>query len=85
MLEAAISRGRLIAHAGGREEVLLEADSGKHTENEMAHFLDCIETGRTPLTDGPGSLQGLRVIWRMYEAERGTRTADLRGLGLDEA
>ena len=44
-------------------------------------------TGRlseTPLTDGPGSLQGLRVIWRLYEAERRGVVADLHGLGLDE-
>lgn len=85
MLEAAITEKKLIAHAGGRAEVLMEAESGKHTENEMAHFLDCIETGRQPLTDGPGSLQGLRVIWRLYQAERENRVADLRGLGLDQA
>ncbi|MGA1197798.1 MAG: hypothetical protein ACO36I_15010, partial [Candidatus Latescibacterota bacterium] len=65
--------------------LLLESESGKHTENEMAHFLDCIETGQQPLTDGQGSLQGLRVIWRLYEAEQEGRMADLTGLGLDEA
>ena len=84
MLEADISGGRLIAHQGGEEKLLLEAESGKHTENEMAHFLDCIETGRQPLTDGAGSLQGLRVIWRLYEAEERGSFADLSGLGLDE-
>jgi predicted dehydrogenase len=62
----------------------MEADTGKHTENEMAHFLDCIESGRQPLTDGPGSLQGLRLIWRLYEAEQLGVMADLSGLGLDE-
>ena len=36
------------------------------------------------MTDGPGSLQGLRVIWRLYEAEEKRTVADLRGLGLDE-
>ena len=84
MIEAAISQKQLIAHAGGKTEVLLEADSGKHTENEMAHFLDCIEQKKPPLTDGPGSLQGLRVIWRLYEAEEKGAVAELRGLGLDE-
>ena len=54
-------------------------------KNEMAHFLDCIETGQTPLTDGRSSLQGLRVIWRLYEAEEAGRIADLTGLGLDQA
>ena len=84
MIEADISGGRLIAHSGGDETMLLEAETGKHTENEMAHFLDCIETGQQPLTNGPGSLQGLRVIWRLYEAERRGSFADLGGLGLDE-
>ncbi|NKB72350.1 MAG: hypothetical protein GKR89_35185 [Candidatus Latescibacteria bacterium] len=84
MLEADISGGRLLLHAQGREEVLLEAESNKHTENEMAHFLDCLEKGAKPLTDGPGSLQGLRVIWRLYEAEQQGVVADLSGLGLDE-
>jgi predicted dehydrogenase len=85
MIEAAVNEKKLVAHAGGKAEVLLEAESGgKHTENEMAHFLDCIEQQKQPLTDGPGSLQGLRVIWRLYEAERENRVADLRGLGLDE-
>ncbi len=82
MLEADITHGRLLAHVGQREELLLETEAGKHTENEMAHFLDCIETGRTPLTNGPDSLQGLRVIWRLYEAEEQHAVADLRGLGL---
>ena len=36
------------------------------------------------LTDGEGSLQGLRVIWKLYEAEDKGEIADLRGLGLDE-
>ena len=85
MIEADISGGRLLSIVKGEETVLLEAESNKHTENEMAHFLDCIETGQTPLTDGPGSLQGLRVIWRMYEAEEKAVVADLRGLGLDQA
>ena len=62
----------------------MESDSGagKHTENEMAHFLDCIERGQTPQTDGEAGLQSLRVIWRLYEAEQRGVVADLRGLGL---
>ena len=84
MLEADITHGRLLAHVKGEQEVLMDAELGKHTENEMAHFLDCIETGQQPLTDGPGSLQGLRVIWQLYQAEEQRREADLRGLGLDE-
>lgn len=66
-------------------EVLMEAnDSSKLTQYEIKHFLECIHTGTAPQTDGPGSLQGLRVIWRLYEAEKNNTIADLRGLGLDE-
>ena len=84
MIEADITGGELRVLRGKETEVIAAHESGKHTEEEMAHFLDCIETGATPLTDGPGSLQGLRVIWRLYEAEENGGLADLRGLGLDQ-
>ncbi|MGI6083256.1 MAG: Gfo/Idh/MocA family protein [Limnochordia bacterium] len=84
MLEMTYDRRQLILHKGGKETVLMEVQPGKHTQNEMAHFVECITTGRRPLTDGRGSLQGLRVIWRLYEAEQQNKMADLRGLGLDE-
>ena len=84
MIEAHLTDGKLYRHARGRAELVMEAAQGKHTQREMAHFLDCVETRATPLTDGPGSLQGLRVIWRLYEAEEAGRVADLRGLGLDQ-
>ena len=48
----------------------------------MAHFLDCIETGAKPLTDPVGSLEGLQVIWKLYEAEERNEIAALQGLGL---
>ncbi|MBI2300404.1 MAG: Gfo/Idh/MocA family oxidoreductase [Armatimonadetes bacterium] len=84
MLDARVSQGQLYSIVGGEEKLIFEAPLGKHTENEMRHFLDCVETGATPLTDGPGSVQGLKVIWRMYEAEQQGVVADLRGCGLDE-
>lgn len=82
MLEADIRAGELRSLVGDKEEVLLRCEPGKHTENEMAHFLDCLETGAQPFTNAADSLQGLRVIWRMYEAESTNQLADLRGLGL---
>ena len=84
MIEADVSDHRLLAHAGGERKLLMEneAGAGKHTENEMAHFIDCIEHGQKPLTDGEASLQSLRVIWKLYEAEERDVVADLRGLGL---
>jgi len=84
MLEAAITDKRLYLHRENVQEKLFECEGGKHTENELGHFLDCVGSGRPPLTDGRSALQGLRVIWRLYEAERQGTMADLRGLGLDE-
>ncbi len=89
MLEVHLHSGTLILHrdaeedASGREQVLMEADHNKAVGAEMAHFLDCIESGSPPLTGGRESLQGLRVIWRLYEAEERSEIADLRGLGLN--
>lgn len=91
MIEAQVTQGRLFLHRGaleeeaGRETLLLETESGKHVERELAHFVDCVESGQRPLTDGPRSLQSLRVIWRLYEAERQGVVADLRGLGMSQA
>ncbi len=71
----------------GREqvEVIWEADdNSKQTQFEIRHFVDCVLNHKKPETDAAGSLQGLRVIWRLYEAEEKGVAADLRGLGLDE-
>ncbi len=96
MLEAHISSGKLYAHTEmvpeksnldtrSTTEVLMEVPlDGKNTHYEIQHFLDCIRTGSVPLTDGPSSLQGLRVIWRLYEAEKNRVVADLSGLGLED-
>ena len=86
MLEGQISRGRLLLHQGalekqqGGEKLLLEAAVGKHVENELLHFVDCLEHGRRPLTDGRRSLRSLRVIWKLYEAEARGVVADLRSI-----
>lgn len=93
MIEAAVADGKLILHSemaphkpGETEreaqQVLLEAPNAKPTEVEMAHFIDCIKTGEKPLTDAVGSLEGLQVIWKLYEAEEKKELADLRALGL---
>lgn len=96
MLEAALSDGKLYVHTKASlhvpgvpenqtQAVILETPNAKATEQEMAHFVDCIHSGRRSLTDPAGSLQGLRVIWKLYEAEEQHRLADLRGLGLPKA
>ena len=67
---------------GQKEVVLLEQKHAKPTEVEMAHFIECIESGEKPLTDPVSSLEGLKVIWKLYEAEENGTMADLGGLGL---
>ena len=82
---------RELAHVPGNVEhkgysVLWQRDAsesgGKATHYEIEHFVECINTGKTPLTNGYNTLQGLRVIWAMYNAEQNNTVADLRGLGL---
>lgn len=91
MLEIDYKNGQLLLHSNlekhipgeneaGRVKVLLEAPGVKSTSIEMAHFLDCIETGQEPLTDAESSLEGLKVIWKLYEAEDKNELADLSGI-----
>jgi len=94
MIEGQISQGQLLLHRGAREqgpftptgqaELLFEAEPGKHVEHELLHFVACVEQGRRPLTDGIRSLQSLRVIWKLYEAEAAGTIADLRGLAIPD-
>ena len=51
---------------------------------QLSRSLACVETGTTPITDDPSSLQARRLIWRLYEAEEQGIVADLIGLGLDD-
>lgn len=91
MLEINIREGKLYLHhrtddhvpgqaAGQKTDVLMEAPQAKATEEEMFHFLECIRTGRKPVTDPVSSLEGLRVIWELYRAEEEHRLADFTGL-----
>ena len=59
------------------------ASAGKRTDGEIGHFVSCIQSGAKPLTDGRTSTTGLRVIWKLYEAEMNNEVADLRGLGFE--
>ena len=61
-----------------------KTSSGKSTDGEIEHFIDCILHDKMPITNGKTSLVGLRCIWKMYEAEARGEVADLRGLGLDD-
>ncbi len=59
--------------------------TSKETQHEIKHFVECVLEDKTPLTNGRAALQGLRVIWALYDAENNHRLADLRGLGLSNA
>lgn len=62
-------------------EVIWDQGNGqKSTQHEINHFAECVLTGATPLTSGPSALRSLRVIWRLYEAERTGTVADLRDI-----
>ena len=61
-----------------------EGKASKETQYEISHFVDCVLHDKTPLTNGRAALQGLRVIWKLYNAEENNMITDLRGLGLDE-
>ncbi|MBE6964956.1 MAG: Gfo/Idh/MocA family oxidoreductase [Ruminococcaceae bacterium] len=81
----------MLDHVPGVEErtsysVIWKADqTGVYTNYEVEHFIDCLNTGKRPITDARSALQSLRVIWEMYNAEKNNVVADLRGLGLDYA
>jgi len=46
----------------------------------MRHFLDCVETGKTPETSPEESIAGLEVIWELYQAEDEHRLADFTNI-----
>lgn len=70
---------------GPSRTILYQAPvGGKATNAEVTEFLECIELGKAPVVTPRQAMQSLRVIWRLYDAERHRVTADLHGLGLDE-
>jgi hypothetical protein len=68
--------------SGPNRALIFNCGEGKCIQNESEHFVECVETGATPKTNAEDSIQGFRVIWRLYEAERSGTVAGLRGLGL---
>ena len=69
-------RGNVSEHIPGtteecKEYVLMDLGAAppKPTAEEMRHFLDCVETGAEPETSPEESLEGLEIIWKLYEAE----------------
>ena len=58
-----------------------DGEKSKETQHEIKHFTECVLEDKTPLTNGRVALQGLRVIWELYNAEENGMLADLRGMG----
>lgn len=58
-------RTRLVA-IGEREDVLLDSGEGLEVVHEMAHFLDCVETGATPATDGRMARRIIELVLAAY-------------------
>ena len=84
-----VLRGNISEHIPGtpedcKEYVLLDMGerTGKHTVEEMRHFLDCVETGKTPETSPEESLAGLEIIWELYKAEDEHRLADFSNINI---
>jgi len=56
---------RIVAQ-GSEEELLLESDEGLDLAPEIAHFLDCVDTGREPETDGHMARKVSAVVLDAY-------------------
>jgi predicted dehydrogenase len=51
---------------GPTPEVLLESDEGLDLKPEVEHFLDCIESGVTPQTDGRSARRLIELVYGAY-------------------
>ena len=49
----------------------------KYLNLEMDHFVECVRTGETPITDGESAMKSLQVIWALYDAEKRNYVPDL--------
>lgn len=80
MLELDFRAGTLKLLHGGDETLLQTHPITKNVLGELNEFFNAIDERRPPHTDAEQSIQGLRVIWKMYEAEKSGLIADLRGI-----
>ncbi len=62
-----------VAEAGADEKVILESDEGLDLTEEVRHFLDCVDSGAQPQTDGLVARQLMQVALDAY------RDAEIRG------
>ena len=60
-----------VVEAGGKERVLLESGEGLDLTEETRHFLDCLDSGARPQTDGVVARQLMAAVLDAYaEAEK---------------
>lgn len=62
------------------EVIWNQGDGDKATQHEINHFVDCVLNGKTPMTSGRTALESLRLIWKLYDAEKTNTVADLRDI-----
>lgn len=62
-VEAVTAAGRQVLYEPPADQ---KRTPGSSVIGEIEHFLECIETGRRPDTDGYEALKSLRTIWAMY-------------------
>lgn len=55
-----------IESLGQTAETLLRSDEGLDVAPEVAHFLDCVDSGRTPQTDGRAGRRLLELVQEAY-------------------
>jgi len=79
------SGGGKYSEVSDKPELIFTCEPTSHLPKyELEYFADCVLNDKRPMCDGGGALQGNRVIWRMYEAEKRNIVADLSGLGLED-
>ena len=49
----------------------------------MSHFLDCLETGATPITDGRGNLHVMQAVFAAWESANTNRVVRVDDIPLD--
>ena len=95
MIECCLNEGKMWLHqtkdlanyseVSDEAKLIFTCEETSHLPKyEIGYFADCVLNDTRPMCDGNGALQGNRVIWRMYEAEKRNIVADLSGLGLDD-
>lgn len=69
----------LAAHVGSERHVLCDppADDPGPFYAQIEHFVDCLQTGGVPLTNGRAALPSLELIWGAYESRETGRVVEL--------